>query len=93
MPFDNWLNRTFLVWITCIFLMVAVSLFSRAPAPASIQDIIWTRERARLPESERERNRGYRNLFLWWAIFIGLMAALYAYLTWFQFWGPGRGAG
>ena len=92
MPFDNWLNRTFLVWITCIVVMVAVSLFTRPSEPESIKDIIWSWQRARLPESERERNRGFRNLFLWWAIFIGLMAVLYGYLVWFQYWGPGRGA-
>jgi SSS family solute:Na+ symporter len=91
LPFDNWLNRTFLVWITSIAVMVAVSLATRAPDPASIRDIIWSPRYARLPEAERARNRGFRSLFLWWAIFIGVMAALYAYLVWFQYWGPGVG--
>jgi hypothetical protein len=43
----------------------------------------------RLPKAEREANRGIRSLFLWWAIFLGIMAALHAYMVWFQFWGPG----
>ena len=25
-PYDNWLNRTFLVWVTCLFVMAVVSL-------------------------------------------------------------------
>jgi SSS family solute:Na+ symporter len=90
--FDNWLNRTFLVWATCMILLVLLSLVSRAPDPEKIKGIIWSPRMARLPESERERNRGVRNLFLWWAMFVGLMALLYAYMIWFQFWGPGRAA-
>jgi hypothetical protein len=69
--------------------MVAVSLFTKPPYPDCIRGIIWSRDAARLPEAERERNRGFRRLFLWWAIFMGLMAALYAYILWFQFAGPG----
>jgi hypothetical protein len=45
---------------------------------------------AALPESERHRNRGLRNLLLWWLIFIGIMASLYAYVIWFQYAGPGK---
>ena len=88
MPFDNWLNRTFLVWATSMLLLVVLSLVTEPPAPEKIKGIIWSWHSAKLPESERERNRGLRNLFLWWCIFIGLMAALYAYMMWFQFWGP-----
>ena len=89
MPFDNWLNRTFLVWLTSMVLLVIVSLFTQAPDPERIQGIIWSWKVARLPESERERNRGARSLLLWWCIFIGIMATLYLYMFWFQFRGPG----
>lgn len=88
-PFDNWLNRTFLVWLTSMVLLVIVSLFTQAPDPERIQGIIWSWKVARLPESERERNRGARSLLLWWCIFIGIMATLYLYMFWFQFRGPG----
>jgi solute:Na+ symporter, SSS family len=91
MPFDNWLHRTFLVWATSLVLMVVISWFTRAPDPDKIKGIIWSWKAAALPEAERERNRGWRNLFLWWAIFIGLMVALYAYVIWFQYAGPGQG--
>jgi solute:Na+ symporter, SSS family len=85
MPFDNWLNRTFLVWFTSMILLVVVSLLTSPPPPEKVQGIIWSWQTAKLPESERTRNRGLRNLFLWWAIFIALMAALYAYMIWFQY--------
>jgi solute:Na+ symporter, SSS family len=89
MPFDNWLNRTFLVWVTCMVVLVVVSWMTARPDPARIKGIIWSWRAARLPESERERNRGLRNLLLWWCLFVGLMAVLYAYMIWFQFFGPG----
>jgi solute:Na+ symporter, SSS family len=89
MPFDNWLNRTLVVWLTSMVLLVVVSLFTRPPDAERIRGIIWSWEVAKLPESERERNRGFRNLLLWWLIFIGIVAALYIYIIWFQFAGPG----
>ena len=91
MPFDNWLNRTFLVWASSMVLLVVLSLVTKPPAREKIEGIIWSWAVAKLPESERERNRGLRNLFLWWCLFIGAMAALYAYMIWFQFWGPAAG--
>ena len=93
MPFDNWLNRTLLVWLTSMLLLVVVSLLTRPPDPERIRGIIWSWDVAKLPESERERNRGIRSLLLWWCIFIGIMAALYVYVIWFQFGGPGAAAG
>ncbi len=92
MPFRNFLNRTFLVWIVSMLLLVLLSLVTKPPDPEKIKGIIWSWRVARLPESERARNRGLRNLFLWWCIFIGIMAVLYAYVIWFQFWGPGAAA-
>jgi SSS family solute:Na+ symporter len=89
MPYDNWLNRTFLVWATSMVSLVILSLVTPPPDPEKIGGIIWSWKVARLPESEHERNRGLRNLLLWWSLFVGLMAALYVYMIWFQFFGPG----
>ena len=90
-PFDNWLNRTFVVWIVSLAAMVVVSLLTRPPAPEKIAGILWSPGMAALPVEERRRHRGVRSLFLWWAIFVGLMILLYAYMMWFQFLGPARG--
>ena len=65
-------------------MVIIASLFTQ-PDAERIRSIIWSWNIAKLPESERERNRGLRNLFLWWSLFIGIMAALYAYVMWFQF--------
>jgi SSS family solute:Na+ symporter len=90
-PFDNWLNRTFVVWITSILVMIVVSLVTRPPVPEKIAGIIWSPSMAALPEEDRRKHRGLRSLFLWWAVFVGLMAVLYAYMIWFQFFGPAKG--
>ncbi|MGJ5817067.1 SLC5 family protein [Paludibaculum fermentans] len=89
-PFDNWLNRTFLVWATCMVVMVVVSYLTPAPPAASVDGIIWSRKYLDLPESERAYAKGARSLLLWWGLMVGLAGALYAYVIWFQFWGPGR---
>ena len=91
MPFDNWLNRTFLVWITSLVTLVLVSWVTAAPDPERVQEMIWSWKQAGLPEAERARNRGVRNLFLWWCLFIATMTALYGYVIWFQYHGPGAG--
>ena len=83
-PFNNWLNRTFLVWITCLAVMIGLSLMTPAPDEHKIRGMIWSPRYARLPESEALHNRGLRNLALWWALFVGSIALLYAYLIWFQ---------
>lgn len=85
MPFDNWLNRTFVVWVCSMLALVVLSLVTTPPDPARIKGIIWSWKTAALPDSERQRNRGLRNLMLWWGIFMGIMAILYAGITWFQF--------
>jgi SSS family solute:Na+ symporter len=85
MPFDNWLNRTFLVWATSMVAIVVISLLTAAPDPEKVRGIIWNWRYARLPEGERERNRGWRSLLLWWGIFIGVMALVYGYVIWFQY--------
>ena len=46
---------------------------------------------AALPEVERRTHGGVRSLFLWWAVFVGLMVLLYAFMLWFQFAGPAKG--
>jgi solute:Na+ symporter, SSS family len=89
---DNWLNLTFVVWVTCVLLLVVISLCTKAPDPERTRGIIWSWSVAKMPESERERNRGIRNLFLWWSIFIAMMLAAYLYMAWFQFAGPAAAA-
>lgn len=89
-PFDNWLNRTFIVWATCMGLMVVVSWLTPQPAAESVKGVIWSWRHMQLPPEERKFARGLRSLTLWWSLMIVSIALLYAYVLWFQFFGPGR---
>ena len=48
MPYDNWLNRTFLVWVTSMVLLVLLSLVTPPPDPEKIDGIIWSWKVAKL---------------------------------------------
>jgi hypothetical protein len=83
-PFDNYLNRTFVVWVSCMLAMIVVSLFTRPAPPEKLAGIIWSPKMMRLPAEERSRHGGFRSLTLWWGIFAGLVVLLYGYLIYFQ---------
>lgn len=84
-PYDNFLNRTFLVWISCIALMIVVSFCTR-PQPATIVDaIVWNRSYLKLPASEASRNTRLRDPRVLWGLLVTCALALYAYMLWFQF--------
>ena len=89
MPFDNWLNRTFVVWATCLVLMIVLSYLTKPPAREQIDGIVWSWKYAQLPKEEREKYRGLRSLVLWWGLLVGATLFLNGYVLWFQFWGPG----
>ena len=92
MQYDNWLNRTFAVWATCMVAMVAVSYLTPAPAPEKVRDTTWSPSFLQLPEHERAHARGFRSLLLWWVILLAVVFVLYAYLAWFQWHGPAAGS-
>lgn len=84
-PYNNYLNRTFLVWVSCIVVMTVVSFFT-TPSPAEVvDDIVWKKSYLRLPVAERVFNRGLRSPLLWWGALVTCALALYAYMMWFQF--------
>ncbi|MBS1820865.1 MAG: sodium/solute symporter [Acidobacteria bacterium] len=91
-PYDNFLNRTFLVWISCIVLMVVVSLCTR-PMPSEVVDgIVWNKSYLRLPQAERLLNTGLRSPLFLWAVLVVCALALYSYMVWFQFFSSYAGA-
>lgn len=83
--YDNYLNRTFVVWISCLLAMLVISLATTAPDPAIVRDVVWTPKFLRLPESEQAAASGLRSVTLWWALLVVCALALYGYMIWFQF--------
>jgi SSS family solute:Na+ symporter len=58
------------------------------PPPEQIESILWSRGYARLPEDERRRYSGYKDFRIWWALFVGIILAIYAWFLWFRFQHP-----
>lgn len=84
-PYDNFLNRTFLVWISSIVLMVIVSLLTTPPPSEVVREVVWTKGCLRLPAVERALATGLRSPVLWWSLLVACALGLYAYMIWFQF--------
>jgi len=75
MPF---LNRTGIVFWSCVVLCILVSLVTKPKTEAELKGLIWNKQSLYLLPEQREQQRGLRNPFIWWAI-ITLMV-LYFYI-------------
>jgi len=84
-PYDNYLNRTFAVWVSCLIAMVLISIVTTAPSQEVIDDVVWTKRFLQLPLSERAANTGIRNPLYWWLLLLATAMMLYGYMIWFQF--------
>jgi SSS family solute:Na+ symporter len=81
-------NGALINWAFCVVLMIVVSLLTTPPPPAKTDGIIWNRSFLQLPPEERERYRGWKDFRIWWALFVVIILAIYAWFAWWQF---GRG--
>lgn len=88
-PYANYLHRAVIAWAFCMLVMIATSLLTPVPALALKKDIIWNPGYAPLPLDEQNRYSGWKDLRLWWLIFIGTVLSIYGYFLWFRFQHPG----
>ena len=65
MPF---LNRTGIVFWSCMALCVAISLMTKPKPDEELKGLIWDKASLSLPPDQRGQQRGLRNPFIWWAI-------------------------
>ncbi len=87
-PYANYLHRAVISWAFCMVVMIATSLLTPAPSLALTKDIIWNPRYAPLPSAEQERYSGWKDLRLWWLIFIGAVLSIYGFFLWFRFQHP-----
>jgi SSS family solute:Na+ symporter len=87
-PYANYLHRAVIAWAFCMVVMIATSLLTPAPSPEKIKGIIWSLSYASLPRAERERYHGWKDLRIWWLIFISIVLGIYAFFLWFRFQHP-----
>jgi SSS family solute:Na+ symporter len=86
--YANYLHRAVIAWAFCMVVMIATSLLTSAPPPEKIAGIIWSPSYASLPLAERDRYHGWKDLRIWWLIFIGAVLSIYAFFLWFRFQHP-----
>jgi SSS family solute:Na+ symporter len=72
------LNRAAASWFLCLAALIVTSfVIPRNPKESYDSDVIWNTKWARLPESEKPLNRGWRNLLFWWIVMVALSASLF----------------
>ncbi|KAA0994227.1 sodium/solute symporter [Dyadobacter sp. UC 10] len=74
MPF---LNRTGIVFWTCMAACILVSLVTTPKPEAELEGLIWNRASLTLPKADREQQRGIRNPFYWWALITAIVLFFY----------------
>lgn len=74
MPF---LNRTGIVFWSCMALCIVVSLLTKPKPEAELKELIWNKESLSLLPGQREQQRGLRNPFIWWAIITAIVLYFY----------------
>jgi SSS family solute:Na+ symporter len=86
-PYANYLHRAVISWAFCMVVMIVTSLLTAAP-PLATKSIIWSAHYAPLPAGEQRRYSGWKDLRLWWLLFIGTALSIYAFFLWFRFQHP-----
>ena len=79
LPYDAFPHHTFVIFAVCCLLMIAVSLFTVPKSREALRGVIWTLEALKMPPEERRRNRGLRNLVLWWTLMTLTILGCYGY--------------
>jgi len=74
MPF---MNRTGIVFWTCMLVCVIVSLYTKPKTSAELAGLIWSKDSLSLLPEQREQQRGLRNPFIWWAIVTAMVLYFY----------------
>src|SRR5260370_3769020 len=87
-PYANSLHRAVIAWAFCMVVMITTSLLTPAPSPEKTNGIIWSLSYAPLPLAEQKRYHGWKDLRIWWLIFISIVLGIYAFLLWFRFQHP-----
>jgi SSS family solute:Na+ symporter len=87
-PYANYLHRAVISWMFCMIVMVTTSLLTAPPPPEKTKGIIWSRKYAALPACEQARYSGWKDLRLWWSLFVGTVLSIYSFFLWFRFHHP-----
>jgi solute:Na+ symporter, SSS family len=76
-PEIPFMNRTGMVFWTCMALCAAVSLLTRPKPESELKGLIWNFDSLRMPPELRGAMRGFRRPALWWAIVTAMVLYFY----------------
>lgn len=76
-PDIPFMNRTGIVFWSCIALGIAVSLLTRPKADAELAGLVWNADSLRMPAQLRQGMRGWRRPVLWWAVIMAMVLYFY----------------
>ena len=71
------MNRTGIVFWSCIVTGIVVSLFTTPKKAEDLQGLIWTKESLRLPSDQAHRYHWLQSTALWWAVVTALVLFFY----------------
>jgi len=87
-PYANYLHRALVAWVFCMIVMIATSLLTAVPAVERTRGIIWHPGYAALPVGEQRRYGGWKDLRLWWGLYVLSVLSIYGFFLWFHFQHP-----
>ncbi len=78
-PYNSFMYHTFFVFCVSILILVILSFFTKPKAESELVGVIWTKSALRIPEDERKKYKGFRNLGIWWALMVITIVSLCVY--------------
>ncbi len=87
-PYGNYLHRAVISWAFCMVVMITVTLLTPAPPREKTEGIIWSYRYAMLPPEEQAKYGGWKDLRIWWFLFVAVVLAIYGFFLWFRFQHP-----
>jgi SSS family solute:Na+ symporter len=86
--FNTFNHRALATWIFCMTVMIVTSLVTEPPPEEKTKGIIWNKSYLSLLPEERAKYRGLKDWRIWWALFVGIVLAIYGFFLWFRFQHP-----
>ncbi|MFB3902672.1 MAG: SLC5 family protein [Acidobacteriota bacterium] len=83
-PYNNFMHRTFIAWVGCMIIMIAVSLLTPPPPEHKLAGFLWSARTMPVPAEIRKKYHGWRDLRLWWLVFVVTLLSLIGFLIGFQ---------
>jgi SSS family solute:Na+ symporter len=65
------------VFAFSLVFVALISVFTQPPRAEQVEGLVWRPKVMRLPEAELANYKWYKNLWLWCAIWVGVMVAIY----------------